>query len=556
MSILHSLSLKGEYRVSIYFRFPFRQQVTHFHKNMDRPLGNERGGYRGNRNNGSYSNNDYHHREDQNRDLRGHDDRRQHYRNESPRRNDRHHPYGERERRTGHKTRIFLQQGSSFRPLNQLDPHFEGTERNTERTEGSMRNYQYPTKLIMNYSESELRKRKNQFGSTLSIFDREKFEDEFDHDSLPLNKEDREVYNENPHIRQVFANERKFIRLGREMKEEDRYVTQDSSTWAREPYCRRQGEAKTVDHWGQRKLLMSEIEFISLYGQIGSTIVYAGAAPGTHIKFMSEELFPDCKFVLVDPADFDVKPTERIEVIQDFYTDELANKYSKKNGYDKLLFVSDIRSMSAEMTDKEKEERVIIDMKCQEDWHNLMEPNATMLKFRLPYHQGKTMYLKGRIFFPIWGGRTTTETRLVATTNERHEYDNIEYEELMFHHNTTVRTQYYDHDIKGEGLDHCFDCASEIFVLGQYFRKFRKDIEEDKIDEEISNLSRHISVVISNTGRSLKQRDHMDRKRRMQLVTKVEKEEEQKDEKHNDEEEQRKEKRRKRFGDDTANLHL
>jgi hypothetical protein len=31
-----------------------------------------------------------------------------------------------------------------------------------------------------------------------------------------------------------------------------------------------------VNHWGQRKLLLSEIEFLTLHGEPGALIVYAG----------------------------------------------------------------------------------------------------------------------------------------------------------------------------------------------------------------------------------------------------------------------------------------
>lgn len=63
------------------------------------------------------------------------------------------------------------------------------------------------------------------------------------------------------------------------------------------PYRRRTGETKTVIHWGQRKLLMSEIEFLtehasevpkmlflSFYSSDNNQsqwVIYAGAAPGT-----------------------------------------------------------------------------------------------------------------------------------------------------------------------------------------------------------------------------------------------------------------------------------
>ena len=86
---------------------------------------------------------------------------------------------------------------------------------------------------------------------------------------------------------------------------------------------RRRGERKSTVHWGQRKLLLSEIEFLTRYSQDGMTVVYAGAAPGTHISYLSE-LFPSLRFVLVDPADFHCYPTDRIVVLEEFFTDEVS----------------------------------------------------------------------------------------------------------------------------------------------------------------------------------------------------------------------------------------
>ena len=42
--------------------------------------------------------------------------------------------------------------------------------------------------------------------STVSVMDREKFAREFDHRSLRLSPELQRVYDENPHLQQVFAN--------------------------------------------------------------------------------------------------------------------------------------------------------------------------------------------------------------------------------------------------------------------------------------------------------------------------------------------------------------
>jgi hypothetical protein len=123
---------------------------------------------------------------------------------------------------------------------------------------------------------------------------------------------------------------------------------------------RRQHHFKSVEHWGQRKLFFTELEFLLMYAShthththvcvdVGSdrkakrrrmgeedenqeerdreddkheeveegtiTFLYAGAAPGTHIAYLSA-LFPHVHFILVDPAEFTVKATDRITIHQ------------------------------------------------------------------------------------------------------------------------------------------------------------------------------------------------------------------------------------------------
>lgn len=61
-------------------------------------------------------------------------------------------------------------------------------------------------------------------------------------------------------------------------------------------------------HFGQRKLLLSEIEFLStiVVPRLTSRpamCVYAGAANGSHLPFLFE-LFPGVRWVLIDPAPF------------------------------------------------------------------------------------------------------------------------------------------------------------------------------------------------------------------------------------------------------------
>lgn len=234
-------------------------------------------------------------------------------------------------------------------------------------------------------------------------------------------------------------------------------------------YRRRKGEMKTVVHWGQRKLLMSEIEFLTLYSRPGQTVVYAGAAPGSHTNYLSD-LFPHLKFVLVDPNGFSAWPTDRVVIRQEFFTDDTAREYAGQG----VLFISDIRTAEwTSLTDQEVEEHVWRDMCDQQRWHLLIQAERSMLKFRLPWKPGtKTLYLAGQVFLPVWGPQTTTECRLV-TSGGFCAWDNTLYESQLFYFNTHTRVSLYPHDVHCPGSDHCFDCTSEMLILRQYLTKYK-----------------------------------------------------------------------------------
>ena len=111
---------------------------------------------------------------------------------------------------------------------------------------------------------------------------------------------------------------------------------------------RQHDEDRSTVHYGQRKLHLSEIEFLTNFCKDipemtkKVTLIYAGAAPGTHIAKLSS-MFPFINFVLVDPAPFIVKATKNIETIQDFFTDRMAEEMVFKYKDDLRLFISDIR---------------------------------------------------------------------------------------------------------------------------------------------------------------------------------------------------------------------
>ena len=56
--------------------------------------------------------------------------------------------------------------------------------------------------------------------------------------------------------------------------------------------------------WGQRKLIMMEISFLSRYSSPGDIVVYAGAAPGIHIPYLAGDFFAISNHRIITYAEF------------------------------------------------------------------------------------------------------------------------------------------------------------------------------------------------------------------------------------------------------------
>jgi len=280
----------------------------------------------------------------------------------------------------------------------------------------------------------------------------------------------------------------------------DRLLRSDAP---RREYYKRKGELRSTNHWGQRKLFMSELEFLTLYGHESKVVVYAGAAPGAHLPYLAR-LFPKHEFHLYDPADYHFdkkKQTDSMYTFQQFFTDEIARAYSGQD----VLFISDVRTGDpGAMDEEEVEEAVHEDMRLQMRWHLRMKPVRSMLKFRLPWGAGTTQYLDGDLHLPVWGRQTTTECRLVVPQNAAlKEYDHTIYEEQMFYFNTRTRVEYSDHSVSGlvDGLCHCFDCASEVRIVSQYLASCKADTSEPIDAEEVARMCTENGKECATTSR-------------------------------------------------------
>ena len=107
---------------------------------------------------------------------------------------------------------------------------------------------------------------------------------------------------------------------------------------------------------GQRKLLYTEIEFLSLlsrkYELKDIIAVYVGSAPGTHLSILFN-MFPDLDWILIDPREFDIVKKENISILNIYYDDNTYKKIQKINKNNKkIAFISDIRRSNEEINDE------------------------------------------------------------------------------------------------------------------------------------------------------------------------------------------------------------
>jgi SAM-dependent methyltransferase len=284
----------------------------------------------------------------------------------------------------------------------------------------------------------------------------------------------------------------------------------------RELYKRHANKSKNVIHWGQRKLLLTEIEFFTIFLMNNTNLdtpiyaVYAGSAPGTHILYLSK-LFPTIHFELYDPRDFSnklLKNKEKITTHIQYFTDETAGEWISSNHPDKtILLISDVRTGDPEKQTPEKlEECVKIDHEWQQTWYHIIKPEMAMFKFRLPWDDEKTEYLSGDIYIQPYPPATSTETRLIVGKDAGVKtYDNRKYEEQLFHFNNYVRptefnnTLFNTHSNHKSGLSNDFNSAVEVYILGKYLQlhNIEQTGQEDFVNSKIINMAGAISRELS-----------------------------------------------------------
>lgn len=189
-------------------------------------------------------------------------------------------------------------------------------------------------------------------------------------------------------------------------------------------------------HIGQRKLFLSEVDFLNRQPKNVKYCIYAGSAPG-HKTHLLSRMFPYIKFILIDPNEFEInldgyathrnkphpdiihlyhnpkykyygnayhgnlklaemsnnnkdnmlefirKSTKKIFILEDFFNDDTAT-FLKRLG--PCTFISDIRSnVSGFQFPKDLD--IIWNTSMMFNWMVNLQPEISMIKYRAPFFE-------------------------------------------------------------------------------------------------------------------------------------------------------------------------
>jgi hypothetical protein len=248
-------------------------------------------------------------------------------------------------------------------------------------------------------------------------------------------------------------------------------------------------EIQGLIHIGQRKLLMSEMDFLTDYAGSKCTVVYAGAGGGSHISALVK-LFPNVEFHLYDTVQLSSRlydkvtnrPMKGIRVHKKYLDAEIASRY--KNFKGRVLYISDIRTRYENMG-KPTDDNISQDNILNVDIIRSMNPYAAMVKFRLPFSAGVSTLLSGELRLQCWTGSTSAETRLICTEPYLDkEYNHTVYEEQMFYHNlhrpgfTSSETinEHLRSMLEKYNIEPHYDAYRENYIVNKYSRAYERDL--------------------------------------------------------------------------------
>ena len=300
-------------------------------------------------------------------------------------------------------------------------------------------------------------------------------------------------------------------------------------------------------HWGQKKLLLSEIQFLTKVCQKlnikklnNYAVVYIGSAAGYHLPILYN-LFPELLWLLYDPAPFSKEAKKhsnksKVKIFNMFFTDDTIKHVLNNVENKKILFISDIRLAP-------EEESVMLDMINQVRWGTQLNADFMYLKFKSPYYEENVnvfktnnindlkldkkiinnpdlavssasdnesfLYLKGDIYLQLYPNIHSIELRIfIEKINNKYElkvYNFKKIENIMANYNSNIKNCFMCNELCNDipldllllipGYDISLECLMEYNIVYNYYKYILDINDKNKIVYKLYKMNRYLEIL-------------------------------------------------------------
>jgi len=271
-------------------------------------------------------------------------------------------------------------------------------------------------------------------------------------------------------------------------------------------------------YWDKLKRLMSIIQFLTLYltdKHNNPIILYIGKDDCIQF-YVINELFPDLQFHIYSSVPLH-KSLSQKENITYYNTDFDPNQWINTR-YDIFLITEELTIKQQKIQknidiDNDIANNIIIWelMLKYKDWIELIKPAKSLLSFSFPKYDINLKlkdtnniftYLDGTFFKRAWTHSYSSETGFVPNDNNTtRDYNILNYENMLFHHNKNVR-----HKIKylnpfnelktpistNLSLYEDYDSHLTVHIILSYLKKYQY---EEKYDTVMNIIEQIISII-------------------------------------------------------------
>lgn len=255
----------------------------------------------------------------------------------------------------------------------------------------------------------------------------------------------------------------------------------------------------------QRSKLLMIIEFLSKYGQTDNTVIIFTTKIGSYIAKLCK-MFNTIKFrvYINSPEDTNFITAPNLTIINKLFTYEAAAEETTGN-----LFIYDAYFKSKSGVPQIEVNNKVYDI--QINLCKILKPRMAMLIYFIM--SSKCEFYTGDLYIPPWKRQLSGILRLITDCTNIKKYDCEKIDKQIFYFDICMRMQWYDHNIKGAGIDHCYDCWREINIWLQYFKYINYPHTDTHIYNRMLHPTNalHSSIQLPPHGLLAKERDYRKR---------------------------------------------